>query len=387
MRIVYPDPNCVPDRTPSALQILQNVDAIGQLGVHISLITPRSRTGLTPKDLLGRPLPSNVCIDSIADLRRRWYFPSASNRPFYFLAGRRIRRERNCVLLVRNLRMAEYLLKAGVTHPLFFESHEIFAQTYREDHLHGDSATRSKLKALTAREAFVYRNCRGLITITQNLADDLRATYQVDTPVWVAPDGVDEKLAAQSPEYPPNATPVLLYLGSLHPWKGVELLIRAMQFVTGAMLRIVGGVANRVAELRSLAKQLNVAGRVEFLGPIDPIKRFNVIAAADICLLPSSNSSIGSRFTSPLKLFEYLAMGKPIVASDLPALREVLQDNVTALLTSVGDERKFAATINLLLRDEPLRLRLGANAKEISHRYTWRARAQGMLGFIQQRSA
>lgn len=384
MRLIYPDPNCVPDRTPSALQILQNVDALGHLGVKVSLLTPRSRTALTPNDVLGRSLPPSVTILSTPDLRRRWFFPTSSNKPFYFLAERQIRRERNCVLLVRNLRMAEYLLKTGVTHPLFFETHEIFAQTYREEHSHLNAAARRKMTILAAREDFVYRHSQGLITITQSLADDVRKYYQVDTPTLVAPDGVDEELAAQAPQYPPNAVPVLLYLGSLHPWKGVEILIRTMQYVTGAILKIAGGIATRTAELRSLAEQLNVDGRVEFMGPIDPIRRFEVIAAADICLLPSSDSSIGSRFTSPLKLFEYLAMSKPIVASDLPALREILQHNETALLTAVGDERKFAESINLLLADPGLRARLGANAKEISRRYSWQARAKGILGFIQQ---
>lgn len=384
MRLIYPDPNCVPDRTPSALQILQNVDALGHLGVKVSLLTPRSRTALTPNDVLGRSLPPSVTILSTPDLRRRWFFPTSSNKPFYFLAERQIRRERNCVLLVRNLRMAEYLLKTGVTHPLFFETHEIFAQTYREEHSHLNAAARRKLTVLSAREDFVYRHSQGLIAITQSLADDVRKYYQVDTPTLVAPDGVDEELAAKAPQYPPNAVPVLLYLGSLHPWKGVEILIRTMQYVTGAILKIAGGIATRIAELRSLAEQLNVDGRVEFMGPIDPIKRFEVIAAADICLLPSSDSSIGSRFTSPLKLFEYLAMSKPIVASDLPALREILQHNETALLTAVGDERKFAESINLLLADPGLRARLGANAKEISRRYSWQARAKGILGFIQQ---
>lgn len=387
MRLIYPDPNQVPDRTPSALQILQNVDAFGQLGVKVSLLTPRSSSDIAPSAILGRTLPQSVTILALPDLRRRWFFPTASNKPFYFLASRRIRHERHCVLLVRNLRMAEYLLKSGITHPLFFETHEIFAQTYREDHLYANSATSRKLSALAAREDFVYRHSRGLITITQTLAEDVRRHYGVDTPILVAPDGVDEELAARSPQSPPNAIPVLLYLGSLHPWKGVEILIRAMQYVTGAILRIVGGVATRIAELRLLAKQLGVDGRVEFMGPIHPIKRFEVIAGADVCLLPSSESSIGSRFTSPLKLFEYLAMGKPVVASDLPALREILQHNVTALLTKAGDERKFADSINLLLVDPDLRARLGMSAKELSRRYTWKARVEGILGFIRQLTA
>ena len=144
------------------------------------------------------------------------------------------------------------------------------------------------------------------------------------------------------------------------------------------------GVPARIAQLSSLAKSLRVDHRIAFLGPVDPIKRFDIIAAADICLLPSSDTSIGSRFTSPLKLFEYLAMGKPIVSSNLPAIREILTNGENALLVEFGDEEKFGSAINLLLSNPELRLRVGTNAKALSRRYTWKVRAQGILDFMRQ---
>ena len=288
------------------------------------------------------------------------------------------------MLLVRNLKMAEYLLRAGVRHSLFFETHEVFAQTFREEKNPMGRADEKKLSALAAREAFVYRNCKGVIALTQHLADDIRSQYDITTPIHIAPDGFDAELSARSVTANSNSRPILLYLGSLHPWKGVDMLVRVMQYVKGAKLRIVGGVPERISQLRSLAKSMGLDQQLEFLGPVDPIKRFDTIAEADICLLPSSNTSIGSRFTSPLKLFEYMAMGKPIVTSNLPAIREVLSNSENALLVDFGDEEKFASAINLLLSSPELQLRLGTNAKALSRRYTWKARVQNILDFMRQ---
>ena len=384
MRLIYPDPNWVPDTTPSALQILQNVDAFGQLGVNVCLLTPKSRNGLSPEKVLGRPLPASITTKTISDLRRRWFFPLSSNKPFYFLATRWISQQSNCVVLVRNIKMAEYLLNSGVRQPLFFETHEVFAQTFREEKNPMSRADENKLLALAAREAFVYRNCKGVIALTQHLADDMRNHYGITTPIHIAPDGFDAELSARSVNPNPNSLPLLLYLGSLHPWKGVDMLVRVMQYVKGAKLRIVGGVPERISQLSSLAKSMGVDQQIEFLGPVEPIKRFDIIAEADICLLPSSNTSIGSRFTSPLKLFEYMAMGKPIVTSNLPAIREVLTNSENALLVDFGDEEKFGSAVNLLLSNPELRLHLGTNAKALSRRYTWKARAQSILDFMRQ---
>lgn len=384
MRIIYPDPNCVPDKTPAALQILQNVQAIAQLGHQVELLTPKSRNGLAPQDVLGQPLLPGVKAHALPDFRRRWYFPTSSNRLFYFQAKRWLRRQRDCVVLVRNLKLAEHLLKTPGMPPLFFETHEIFAQSFRETHASMTKSVARKASMIAQREEFVYRHCKGIIAITRHLAEDLVSQYNIKTPIHVAPDGVDMELAERAISLNKNAVPILLYLGSLHPWKGVDTLIRMMQYVDVAKLRVVGGTHDRIAELRQLASQLGVDDRIEWLGPVDPVKRFEVIAAADICLIPSSETSIGARFTSPLKLFEYMALGKPIVASDLPSMREVLKDGESALLTTCGDGKRYADAVNLLLAEPALQNRLGMNAKALCSQYTWKVRARGMLAFIER---
>lgn len=385
MRLTYIDPHPIPDTLPATLQVLQTVDALGEIGVKTTLITPRPKSNLSPRDLLGRELSANVTIKHLPDLRNRWWFPSSSNKPFFWLAKRFLRGISTDALLVRNLKLAERLLSGGDIPPLFFETHEIFAQSYKENHLRMSGRKQRKFEALQTTEGLVYRQAKGIVAITACLAEDIRAHYGVDTPVAIAPDGVDLCLAGAVPHRIANDIPVLLYLGSLHPWKGVDTLIRALHHLNDVILWIAGGTDERIAELRNLAAGEAVETKVSFLGQIPPVERFNIINKADICLLPLAETSIGSRYTSPLKLFEYMGMGKPVIASDLPSLREVLRNEENALLVEPGSPKAVARAIDRLIGDSALQSTLGANALRDARRFTWAARAETIANFIRAR--
>ncbi len=100
------------------------------------------------------------------------------------------------------------------------------------------------------------------------------------------------------------------------------------------------------------------------------------LAGATILALPNTPSAISERYTSPLKLFEYLAMGRPIVASDLPAIREILTDGQSALLVPAGDAAALAAAIQRVAGDPALASRLAAGALALAPRFTWDVRAE-----------
>ncbi len=105
---------------------------------------------------------------------------------------------------------------------------------------------------------------------------------------------------------------------------------------------------------RALADEHDVARRVVFHGAVEPGRRFEWIHQVDICLLPLTETSIGGRYTSPLKLFEYMAAGKAIIVSDLPSMRQVLTSERDALLVPVGDPQAFARAIERMLQDTAL---------------------------------
>jgi len=381
MKLIYADPHPIPDTLPAALQMLQTVDALGEIGLDVDVVSPEVRTGTTAAQILARELSPQVTLHYLPDIRKRWFFPFASHRPYWLLARQWIRRRKADALVVRNLKLADYLLRQPGMPPLFFESHEVFAQTYRELHPDPTAVERDKLAALERRERFVYTHAQGIVALTPYLLEDIRTHYGTPAHTLVAPDGVDLRLAATATPRRSDRTR-LLYLGSLHPWKGVEVLLEALRQVPGADLEVVGGSRDRIRELTRLAHNLGVGARARFAGPVAPAERFAVIANADVCLLPSTNTSIGSRYTSPLKLFEYMAMGKPVVAGNLPAMRSVLQHGRNALLADPGSPAAFAACIRDILTSPALGRSLGDQARHDASDYAWTRRAERIGDFV-----
>lgn len=383
MKIAYINPQPIPGDLPSTLQALQMVDGFAAAGHQVAVVTPAPEAHHSADALLARPPAGNLVFSPTPVLRKRWFFPFASHRLFYRHAEKWVRANPANVVYVRNLKLAEHLLRRHPKLPLYFETHELFAQSFVE--AHPDSRqNRRKLRLLEAREQFVYSRARGLITLTQALLDDIHGRYGAVAPGIVAPDGVDLHAARAALAVPPspNPRPVLLYLGSLHRWKGVETAIDALPQVPDCELWIAGGEPGRIAELANRPTARAAADRLRFLGKVPPGERFHLIARADICLLPLINSSIGARYTSPLKLFEYMAMGKPLVASDLAAIREVIQHGRNGWLVEPEQPEALAHGIRTLLADGALRDSLGRTAQADASGYSWQSRAEKIGDFL-----
>ena len=394
MKLAYLDPHPVPGRTPSTLQMLQTVDGLGQAGVDVTLITPRS--ALEPETVLGHALSPRVRRLPQFDPRKRWYFPFSTHKPFFWQAARRLERGDFDAALVRNLKLARHLIERLPRLPIFFETHEIFAQSFKEERspLHG--ANVGKYRRLLDNERVVYGRASGVFALTGLLIDDICRDYGVSRERFrVLPDGFDPALAeaarrrfAEAGRQP--GPPRVLYLGSLHPWKGVGTLIEAMAEVPAPTeCWIAGGEPQRIEELQRLAASRGVAGRVRFLGKVEPAGRFDLIAQADVCALPLTETSIASRYTSPLKLFEYMAMRKPVVLADLPSVREVWRhpDGFFA----VGNPASCAAGIgHAVALAEAGRAECLYDGVDVEA-FAWKARGQALRtaieGFLAKESA
>jgi glycosyltransferase involved in cell wall biosynthesis len=141
---------------------------------------------------------------------------------------------------------------------------------------------------------------------------------------------------------------------------------------------IIGGHEKEpdLARVQALAAERDCASRVTFTGLIPPAEVQARLRDADVLLLPNPASAISTSFTSPLKLFEYMAAGRPIVASDLPSLREVLRDEENALLVEPGSARALVAGIQRLRNDAALGARLARQARRDVEQFTWARRAE-----------
>lgn len=184
-----------------------------------------------------------------------------------------------------------------------------------------------------------------------------------------------------------GAGAVVLYAGQLLLWKGVEVLITAMSEAPGGTsLEIVGGdpAESRVEELAALARAHGVAERVRFHGFVPHGAVAGLYRRADCLVLPNRRTVIGGFFSSPIKLFEYMASGVPIVASDLPAIREVLRHRENALLVTPESPAALAAGIGTVLGDRTLGAALAARAREDVAAYTWERRTDRLVQFFEE---
>ncbi len=230
----------------------------------------------------------------------------------------------------------------------------------------------------------------GVVSISHGLARELAGWVGSGSPpVLVAPDGVD--LERFTPALPAAAArrrlglpvdrQVVLYAGHLYHWKGVDTLARAApRLPASARVVIVGGTPADRTRFAAWLRREGLAERVCLAGYVPPTQVPTYLAAADVLVLPNSGSvPIAHTYTSPLKLFEYMAAERPIVASDLPALREVLEHDKTAWLVPPDSPPALAAGITAILKDPARGRRLAAAAALAVRRYTWDERAARVL--------
>jgi glycosyltransferase involved in cell wall biosynthesis len=287
------------------------------------------------------------------------------------------------VVLTRDLGLASFLVQAPFARRarVVYESHGIADVVSAEMPMllgRPDLApSAAKLRRLARREARVWKRAAAYVTITAALARELEERFGTRPHVHVVPDGGPDPGNITTPPFDVRQPAVIGYAGHLYPWKGVDVLVHALSRLPDAAGLIIGGHPAEPdrARVESLAASLGISGRVSFTGQLPPAQVTARLAGATVLVLPNGASAISARYTSPLKLFEYLALGRPIVASDLPAIREVLTDGETALLVPPGDAGALAAGIHRVLSDAALAQRLAAGALELAPRYTWEARA------------
>ena len=225
---------------------------------------------------------------------------------------------------------------------------------------------------------------RGVVVITEGLADKWRTV--TDAPMLVAPDGVEldrfrttpDKTVARSELGLPDPATIAMYVGSLKTWKGVQTLLRAADSLSDDVLVcVVGGTESQREEL--LDRVGSVPENVRFEGHVKPDLIPKYLAAGDIFVLPNSaHSEKSQKYTSPLKLFEYMASKRPIVASDLPSIREILSDD-SAYFFEPDDPDALATAIREVIADKEGSAGKVERAHETVQSHTWRARAMEII--------
>ena len=182
----------------------------------------------------------------------------------------------------------------------------------------------------------------------------------------------------------PEKARIVVYAGSLRPDKGTDALLSVAEALPDTMFLLVGGEPRSADRTRfaERARARNV-GNLRFMPLVPPSQVTAFLYAADCLIIPPSARAWNARRTVlPMKTFSYLAAGRPIVAPDLPDVREVLVDGRNARLVPPDDTRAAASAIHSLLADPLLRERLGRQARTDAGQYTWDTRASRIADFL-----
>ena len=295
---------------------------------------------------------------------------------------------RGAVVFTRDLQLADLLLRLARRVRLVYEAHAVESVMYGERgalYGTGEVPKAKKVARLFAREGRVWRKAAGFVTTTTGIRDSFVEAYGPRDGVRVVPNGCDVPESRGFPGLAPEQPPRVLYAGQLYPWKGVEVLVEAMARVPAARLVIVGGMPGEpdTERVRALVEARGLSARTEMRGLVPQAEVQPELRRARVVVVPFLRSLMTERHTSPLKAFEAMAAGRPLVVSDLPSSREFLRHGENALLVPPGDAEALGEAVRSLLEAPALAERLGQAAYAEAPRFSWDARARHLCGLFE----
>ncbi|GAB4580725.1 MAG: hypothetical protein Fur0022_34670 [Anaerolineales bacterium] len=390
MDLLYLTDTKIPSRSTSSIQVMRMCSAFQQVGLNVTLLAPQYQMQM-PEGFEGDigefyGVQNLFCLEQfstplsprLAEIR----LLSIAFRLFPYISRiRKIIARSNSPLVIygrsalgvwlaRYLKRIHYKKVKGV----FLELHDFPSDPFSQQ---------------------LCQSLDGLVTISQALKDELvRKIAIAPSKILVAHDGAEivsvdplEQIRAKQWVCERHGfdvqKPIILYTGRLLKEKGAELILEVVQRLSGHHYQflLVGKVYN---ESYTLQVKNNHWKHVVLTGFVPPAQISTYLQASDVVLLPSTPDLPYARYMSPLKLFEYMAAEKPILASDLPVIREVLKTGQNALLLSPYEPDVWGEAIDMILESPPLARRLAAQAAQDVKEYSWKKRGMKIINFFKE---
>jgi len=366
LKVVYLSGSRVPVMAANGVHVQEMCKALVGLGVDVTLHAAKE---------VGPPQNKKNAEIGIRGIRTRLF-----RRPRVRLFGAVLFGLRSALA---GARIGPDLVYARCLYSAFFFSFFNIPLIY-ESHHPPNNWFQSKLE----QRVVTSENCVLHVVITNSL----RAYYErlerrrSRAPLFVAPDGADIPEVDKTGDYFSlsdirNGHLVAGYFGSGMPGKGVDIVVAMARKTPDVEFRVFGV---SLGEARVLA--LEPPRNVKFYGRVDHSKVLAWMRSCHCFLLPNqADVIVGGRinigaYTSPLKMFEYMAAGRPIIASDLSVIREVLRDQENALLVPPADAHAWARALRRIESDPEYAEGLARSAFcDLRENYTWDKRARNIV--------
>jgi glycosyltransferase involved in cell wall biosynthesis len=370
MKIAYIATSSIPSSTANSIQVMKVCQALTQLGHEAHLLIPGSG------DLNWDELTLQYGIITRFPIVRITSIKALKRFDFIYKALELAKTLKVDVVYTRMLWVAVIAQFRHV--PVMLELHDVPAGRLG--------------KPLFLR--YLKSNSKKLtVLITQALGKVIEKRFAIAIPeksFVVAPDGVDEARYQGLPG-PVEARKQLaliegltaVYTGGFYKGRGLELLVELAKAFPQVQFMWVGGKPEAVSGWKTIIDNLKIKN-IQLTGFIPNEQLPLYQAAGDILLMPFGKNISGSSggntadVCSPLKMFEYMAAGRAILTSDLPVLREVLNEN-NALFYAIENFDDLKAKFTILLGDADLRNKLARQARLDVAQYTWQERMQKIV--------
>lgn len=265
--------------------------------------------------------------------------------------------------------------------PLIYDSHELWPHRNRLD------ASKLKTFVLHWGDRFFARRANGVITVSPSIAKHMEKKYGVRN-VTVIRNTPPLALRAAPPSGADMShlpRPRYLYLGGVFANRGLQQIIESLPHVEKGVLVAVGPSRPVFqAELEALATRLGVRDRVVFVGTVPEASVVATASQCDVGLSLIQNFCLSYHYSLPNKLFEYLHAGLPVLVSDFPDMRAIVQEHDAGATCDPGDPRSIAKGLNELGRDLQRIQELKENALQAADVLNWERESKAFLGLYRR---
>ncbi len=371
----------LPNRYAHSIQIMKNAQAWHRNSrefLFLANLSFKSWLNIGNIDLMQFYGLSDVFESKFYPYRDLMGLPTAFLSETYFRKATRFLEESNVDLVfTRTFELPKYTVPRGI--PTLVETHGP----------PDNSKQKNNLYRLLKHDALL-----GLVTISEPLKERYIKHGLPAEKIIVAPDGVDTGMFSESLGQQEARSMLGLekhemyavYVGHLYDDRGIQEILAAAAAYPSCNFLLVGGHPEHVEKWQGIVSERGL-GNTKLLGFVNNSEVSKYLWSADILMMPYSQTCPTAEWMSPLKLFEYMAAGRAILATNLKAIKEVLTDNVNAILVEPDNAQSFMSGFEKLLNDPALRDALASNAKKSVKGFSWDQRVKNIIEYAQSRMA